>query len=263
MNRLLLALASLLFSRFSFADVPCGYPSKQEQSMEFYKSCGQIKGDQFILQDFHKNNIQFDKFGLACIMAGQQAFYINKKGNTRRTVFFDNGCDYFEDGYARGYENGKMVYIDKQLNVKLKPDFEFLLPFDYDHAVVCNGPFETIDDGEHSRMTKGQCGLIDNQGKLVVEAKYPISDGEAFKHYINSHNHCPKPPITSNESAICHAERHLQHQSFIKQPQKILSATKNSDSWLVYFTYKDDPESVFVIELESNSAHWLSIVPVE
>lgn len=263
MNKVLLGLTSLLFAAFAFADIPCGYPSKQEQSLEFYKTCGQIKGDQFLLQDFHKNNIEFDNYGLACIMAGQQAFYINKKGETRRTVFFDNGCDYFKDGYARGYENGKMVYIDEQLHVKLKPDFEFLLPFDYDHAVVCNGPFEKIEDGEHSRMTKGQCGLIDNQGKLVVEAKYPIGDDDAFKHYINSHNHCPKPPITSKESAICHAERHLQHQSNFNEVTKIVSAIKNNNKWLVNFTYQDESESVFVIELESKTADWLSIVPVE
>lgn len=192
-----------------FADTPCSYLTKQNQSLEFYKTCGQIKGDQFLLQDFHKNNIEFDEHGLACIIAIQKAFYINKKGETRRTVFFDTDCDYFEDGYARGYENGKMVYIDKKLNVKLKPDFEWLLPFDYDHAIVCNGLFETIQDGEHRLMKNGKCGLIDKKGNSVVEALYPIGDREAFDVYINSYNHCPKPPTTLQDSAICHAKRHL------------------------------------------------------
>lgn len=260
----LLGLFSFLIPILSFADVPCGYSGKREQSIEFYKSCGQIKGDQIQLHDWHKENIIFEDNGLACILVGgEKAFYINQKGITRRTVFFDNGCDYFEDGLARGYENGKMVYIDKKLNVILKPDFEWLVPFDYEHAIVCNGPFETIKEGEHTWQTKGQCGLIDKKGKLVVGAKYPIGDGEAFDNYINSHNHCTKPPIKTKQSAICHAKRHLQHQETHKDMKKILSATESGDKWLVNFIYEDENQGEFVIELEAKTAGWLSIVSVE
>jgi hypothetical protein len=264
MNKLFLTISILLISRLSLADTPCGYPSKKDLAIEFYKSCGEIKGDQLQLHDWHKNNIDFDQDGLGCVLiGGDKAFYINKKGDTRRTIFFDNGCDYFEDGLARGYEKGKMIYMDKNLNVVLRPGFEWLLPFDYDHATVCNGPFETIQDGEHSLMKNGQCGLIDKQGNLVVDAKYPIGNNEAFDNYINSHNHCPKPPITSKESAICHAKRHLQHQSHLNQLKEIVSAKKAKDRWQVNFTYQDYPNDIFVIELESKTARWLSIVPFE
>ena len=49
----------------------------------------------------------------------------------------------------------------------------------------------------------------------------------------------------------------------VNQLKEIVSAVKNNDSWLVNFTYQDDPETVFVIELESKTARWLSIVPIE
>lgn len=257
-------IIGLFISNISLADVPCEYSSKLELELESYKSCGEVKGDQILLRDWHKKNLLFDKNGLACVViGGGKAFYITKKGFSRRILFFDNGCDYFEDGLARGYENGKMVYIDKNLNVVLKPNFEWLIPFDYDHAIVCNGPFETIQEGEYTRMTKGQCGLIDKKGKLVVDAKYPMGDGEAFDNYINSHNHCPTPPITTKESAICHAQRHLQHQEKLYEIKKILSANKKDGNWLVNFVYKDEDQGEFVIELDTKTARWLSILPVE
>jgi hypothetical protein len=264
MKILLLGFFSLLISTLCFADVPCGYSGKHDEGIEFYKSCGQIKGDQILLTAPHMENIVFEENGLACIMVGGgTVFYINQQGQSRRVVFNDNGCDYFEEGLARGYENGKMIYMDKNLNVVLRPDFEWLSPFDYDHAIVCNGPFETIQDGEHSLMKNGKCGLIDKKANLVVDAKYPIGDYDAFNNYINSHNHCPKPPITSKKSAICHAKRHLQHQNDLNQLEKIVSAKKVKDAWLVNFTYQDSPNDIFVIELESKTARWLSIVPVE
>lgn len=137
-----------------------------------------------------------------------------------------------------------------------------MIPFDYEHAIVCNGPFETIKEGEHSWKTKGQCGLIDKKGKLVVEAKYPIGDGEAFNNYINSHNNCPKPPITTIESAICHAKQRLKYSDIHKSEAKIKSTKQNGDVWLVSFSYSDEPESLFEIELNAK-AGWNSIVPVE
>lgn len=263
MKILFMGFFSFLIPTLSFGDVPCGYSGKREQSIEFYKSCGQIKGDQILLSAPHIENIVFEENGLACIMVGGgTVFYINQQGQSRRVAFNDNGCDYFEEGFARGYENGKMVYIDKKLNVKLKPDFELLLPFDYEHAVVCNGPFETTQQGEYRLQRKGKCGLINKQGKLVVDAKYPIEERDIFRNYINSHNHCPKPPITTTESAICHAERHLQHNDAHKGKKKIISAVQKADIWLVRFNYSDEPESLFEIELNT-TAGWNSILPVE
>jgi hypothetical protein len=262
--KIFLGLFSSLISILSFADVPCGYPGKREQSIEFYKSCGHIKGDQILLTEPHRENIVFEKNGLACIMVGGgTVFYINQQGQSRRVAFNDNGCDYFEEGFARGYENGNMVYIDNKLAVKLKPDFELLLPFDYEHAVVCNGPFETIQQGEYTLQRKGKCGLINKQGELVVEAKYSIEDREVFQDYINSHNHCQKPPITNKKAAICHAKRHLKYNDTHKSEAKIKSAKQNGNLWLVQFIYQEEPENIFVIELDANKAGWLSILPVD
>jgi hypothetical protein len=45
--------------------------------------------------------------------------------------------------------------------------------------------------------------------------------------------------------------------------KKILSATESGDKWLVNFIYEDENQGEFVIELETKTAGWLSIVPVE
>lgn len=260
-------LALLLASSLSFAQESCSYVSKSDNnSLGFFANCGVVdKRGVLQLNKKHIKNLAFDKDNLACVIyANGSAMYIHKNGKTRRIVYFDNGCDYFNAGRARAIDGDKMVFIDKSLEIVLRPGFDWAEPFDYDHAVVCNGPFVEKNDGEHISKSGGNCGLIDSKGMLVVEAKTPLENSEAFDSYIHSHNQCPAPPITSKESAICHAKRHLGNMKTYGEKWDIFSAVNTEASWILHFSVEDNSEeSRFAIKLNGLDAGFISVTRLE
>jgi hypothetical protein len=258
----LLILATLyLLPALLMADT-CAYPSKKDDGiLDVFEDCGSINGDQINLKQSHLNNLAFGSDGLACVrFSHDDIFYVHENGQTQRTYFFDNGCDYFEEDLARGIINGKMVYINKRLEAVLSPQFEFLTSFYYGHAVVCNGPFITQTDGEHTFRTGGKCGLIDKQGKLVVEAKYNIEDQKAFKDYINSNNHCPKPPVVSESAALCHAQRHVSNIDYHSAKWVRHQISQFADVWIISFVEEGSDQTEFTLTLDASNAEWRSLV---
>jgi hypothetical protein len=257
-------LVTLLFmaSVSANAETSCFYPSSKDQGVDsHFEDCGSVDGDVMKLATVHQDNIKYDANQLACVIfSAEDVFYLHKEGRSRRVVFFDNGCDYFKDGLARGISGDKMVFINPQLDIVLDPGFGLLSHFDYGHSVVCNGPFSEEQHGEHTLFKGGKCGLINRQGKLVVEAKYRIENRDAFQAYINANSHCPPPPVTSRSSALCHAKRHVSNMEFHSDEWANHRITRQGDSWLITFVEKDNPNEAFTLTLNSKSAHWESIV---
>lgn len=226
-----------------------------------FDDCGPMAGDRIILKDEHFENMSFNPDGLACILfPGDNVFYINRDKESRRAYFSDNGCDHFKEGLARGFVDGEMVFINKSLELALAPGFERLLPFDYGHSVVCNGPFVEEERGEHTLSRGGSCGLMDHEGNLVVEAKHKMEERTVFRDYINSHNHCSSPPVTDELSALCHAKRHVSNMRFHSDIWKRHEITRLNDSWLVSFVETNRPDVEFSMVLNSETAHWLTII---
>ena len=251
----------LALSISSKADESCVYPSKSEEGvLSYFDKCGVIKGDQITLRKKYAEDVLFNGAGLACVMfSAEDVFYIQKNGRSQRTLFFDNGCDYFEKGLARGIVNEEMVFINEQLDIVLTPGFKRLSHFNYNHAVVCNGPFVEEKHGEHTLLKGGKCGLINKQGLLVVEAIYPIGDREVFQNYINTNNHCPPPPVASESAALCHAKRHIaniEHHIIEWLKHEI---SKQNDNWLITFTEERSPNDEFTLTLQSSNAQWTSL----
>lgn len=254
----------LIFSVSAKANNQCFYPSKKDGgNVSALDSCGQIKGDTIKLGKRHVENVVYDENGLACILffgkSNSDAFYIQESGRSQRALFFDNGCDYFEEGLARGLVNGEMVFINKSLDVVLTPKFEKLMPYDYGHSIVCNGPFIEEKRGVHTLHKGGRCGLLNKQGNLVVEAKFKIEDRDVFRDYINANNHCPPPPVTSEISALCHAKRHVSHMKFHTTQWKQHQISKRGDVWLITFVEDSETNGEFTLVLNSSRASWMSI----
>lgn len=261
MKRALLTIL-LIFSVSSKADDSCFYPSKKNEGMfSHFDDCGFIEGDKIKLGKAHTKNIFYDEEGLACIMfSAKDIFYIQESGYSQRVYFYDNGCDYFKEGLARGIINGQMIFINEQLEVALAPDFELLSHFDYGHSVVCNGPFVEEKQGEHTLLKGGKCGLLNKQGNLVVEANYKIEDREIFQKYINTNNHCPPPPITSESSALCHAKRHVSNMEYHTDEWKKHEISERGDIWLITFIEESRRNEEFTLTLNSGSAQWESLI---
>ncbi len=262
MKPALLALL-LLFSVSAKAEEACAYPSKKDDdSLSYFKDCGRITGDAIKLRKKHRNNLVYDDKGLACIMfSSRDVFYLHKNGRSQRVQFFDNGCDYFRQGYARGIVYKRMVFIDSQLRVVLNPGFELLTPFDYGHAVVCNGPFTEEKHGEHTFRNGGKCGLINKQGKLVLAASHKIEDGRVFEDYLNRNSHCPAPPLTSASAALCHAKRHVYNMDHYTAAWAKHDIARQGDIWVITFTEEGNPDQEFSVSVDANTAQWQSLIP--
>lgn len=69
-----------------------------------------------------------------------------------RPYIFDNGPDYFEEGFARFVDNGKMGFHDQALNIIIPAKYDFVYPFENGTAqagVNCT----TQQHGEHSSVS--------------------------------------------------------------------------------------------------------------
>ena len=76
-----------------------------------------------------------------------ELFRIGKDGSMKfRSVFFDNGPDYYEEGVARFVQqvNGedKIGFHDRKSTVIIPPIYSFASPFRNGYAFVCKGCWE-------------------------------------------------------------------------------------------------------------------------
>lgn len=93
-------------------------------------------------------------------------YYFSQSGKVRRTIPYDNGPDYFEEGLARTERNGKIGYFNKSLEITIEPMYDFGFPFQKGVAIVCNGCVKE-KDGEHSKLVGGVWGAIASNGKII------------------------------------------------------------------------------------------------
>lgn len=153
------------------------------------ESCGYVNEEGAVMIDYGKYPMCFsDTFENYAIVVKQGAgiVAINQQEEVLYQVFvYDNGPDYPSEGYFRIVQDGKMGYADVQTGaVKIKPQFAAAKPFENQYAPVCPN-CEVIKDTEHAGWGNGKWGLIDKNGKMVMEPQYDdireVSDkGEAL-----------------------------------------------------------------------------------
>ena len=84
-----------------------------------------------------------------------------------KTLTYENGADPFSDGLARTRVNGKVGFFNINLDIILKPIYDFAFPFHEGKAEICTGCKEK-KEGEHSMLDGGKWQKIDRNG-LVIE----------------------------------------------------------------------------------------------
>ena len=84
-----------------------------------------------------------------------------------KTLTYENGADPFSDGLARTSVNGKVGFFNINLDIILKPIYDFAFPFHEGKAEICTGCKEK-KEGEHSMLDGGKWQKIDRNG-LVIE----------------------------------------------------------------------------------------------
>ena len=141
------------------------------------ENCAYIaKEDKVVVTKKDLSRIAFDGYNPACLAlygtGDVSLYYILQSGKSIRALHFDNGCDYFEEGLARGIVEEKIIFFDKKLDIILKTDFPFAYPFSNGEAKVCRG-FTWRESGEHRVMEGGECANINLKGELISPFKAP------------------------------------------------------------------------------------------
>ncbi len=94
-------------------------------------------------------------------------YYIRKDGKEIKTLTYDHGADPFSDGLARTKVKGKVGFFNPNLDIILKPIYDFAFPFHNGKAEICTGCKEK-KEGEHSLLDGGKWQKINRDG-LVIE----------------------------------------------------------------------------------------------
>jgi hypothetical protein len=103
---------------------------------------------------------------------------IDKEEKELFTVFpFDNGPDYISDGTFRIIENSKIGFADTTGKIIIQPIYDFTFGFDMGLALVnFDGHREKSDptdpNCEYYTCTGGKWGVIDKNGKVLLDLKY-------------------------------------------------------------------------------------------
>ncbi|MDD5274762.1 MAG: WG repeat-containing protein [Methylovulum sp.] len=177
----LLFIALLMTTSVSFANdaAECWYYSKAKNTevhalhcVNFYpKKTPPDFVDDALISKKVVIDLDYDADGLAYLRTKDGFLYVNRHGNARPVISYDNGPDYFAEGLARTRQNGKIGYFDKSLKMVIAPAYDFGFPFSAGRAIVCNGCVEQ-SDGEHKIRVGGLWGAIDSQGGIVQAIGY-------------------------------------------------------------------------------------------
>ena len=181
-----LFLAALILLSIGFTANAAGsntfvfaYRNGDFEDLHVYTGRGYLHRGQLFICRSTLRKLKFDG-ALATIQLRNHGWlYVRRDGATRRTIFFDNGPDYFVEGLARyttglisGFDpNGKIGFINQHGDIVIPAQFEWASPFEHGYSVVCNG-CQQVPDGEYHMLVGGQWGCMDKNGNVIIPVKY-------------------------------------------------------------------------------------------
>lgn len=114
-------------------------------------------------------------------------------------ISFDNGMDYWEEGYRRFIEDGKVGFVDGNGRKVIPAQYAAADPFSHGYATVYTGSWRTkwVDGGEHAVLDavdhSAQSHIINQKGETVRGKAQPTSPtdvriGGRYYPYPFTHN---------------------------------------------------------------------------
>lgn len=83
-------------------------------------------------------------------------------------VFFDNGPDYFKEGFVRAKRNGKMGFANKYGQIAIPCEYDFIWWFEDGKAKVTYDAREIKDKyDDHTRIESNEWFYIDKNGRRI------------------------------------------------------------------------------------------------
>jgi hypothetical protein len=115
--------------------------------------------------------------GVAGVIGEGGPAFIDLEGRRLATaLMFDNGPDYFVQGYARIVDGDKTGFIDTKGRIVIAPQFDAAGSFCEGLAPVCMG-CEEVPRGEHTELVGGQWGFVDRHGAIAIPIVYDSVGG--------------------------------------------------------------------------------------
>ena len=114
-------------------------------------------------------------------------------------ISFDNGMDYWEEGYRRFIEDGKVGFVDGNGRKVIPAQYAAADPFSHGYATVYTGNWRTkwVDGGEHAVLdavdASAQTHVINQRGEIVSGRAEPLAPqdvkiGGRYYPYPFAHN---------------------------------------------------------------------------
>jgi len=111
--------------------------------------------------------LNFNGQNIVPIKIKNNFYYVRKDGKKMLTLTYDGEADAFSNGLARTKINGKIGFFNNNLEIILKPIYDFAFPFHNGIAEICVGCKEK-SNGETSLLSGGKWKKINRDG-LVIE----------------------------------------------------------------------------------------------
>ena len=128
---------------------------KEEESLNIYFPKSYLK------------QLDFKGEEIISVYQNNTFYYIRKDGKAMKALTYKNKADPFVEGLARTKVNGKIGFFNNNLDIILKPVYDFAFPFYHGTAEICTGCKEQ-KEGEYSMLKGGRWQKINREG-LVIE----------------------------------------------------------------------------------------------
>jgi hypothetical protein len=119
------------------------------------------------VDESYLKSLDFKGKELLAVEIDGKFYYVNRSGKKISTVTYDGKADEFSDGLARTKVDGKIGFFNKNLEIVLKPIYDFAFPFHNGKAEICIGCKEKDANGT-PMLDGGTWKKIDRDG-LIIE----------------------------------------------------------------------------------------------
>jgi len=115
--------------------------------------------------------------GPEAVVVEGELYFALPSGKTAPALLYDNGPDYFVEGLARTVRDGKVGFVNEELEVVVPREWDFAFPCEDGVARVCTGCSVAREEGgEHGIVQGGTWGVIDREGRVVVPVVHDRDD---------------------------------------------------------------------------------------
>jgi len=108
--------------------------------------------------------VDFHGQELISVKIKNKFYYLRQNGKIIETLNYDGKADEFSDGLARTKVNDKIGFFNRNLEIVLKPVYDFAFPFHNGIAEICMG----CKDNSDGLLAGGKWEKINREG-LIME----------------------------------------------------------------------------------------------